>query len=57
MATAADRLAEFAVGLRFEEIPPAVINEAKQHILDILGIRMVASQLPYVSKLGRLVSQ
>jgi 2-methylcitrate dehydratase PrpD len=53
----AERLAEFAAGLRFEDIPPAVINEARQHILDILGIRMAASQLPYASELGMLVSQ
>ena len=55
MWTAAERLAEFAEGLRFEDIPRPVIDEAKQHILDILGISLAASQLPYAAMLGDLV--
>jgi 2-methylcitrate dehydratase PrpD len=57
MTTAAERLAEFAAGLRFEDIPQPVIAKAKQHILDILGISLAASQLPYASMLSSLVRQ
>ncbi len=57
MATAAECLAEFAAGLRFEDIPQAVIAKAKQHILDILGISLAASQLPYAAMLSTLVRQ
>lgn len=34
-----------------------MITKAKQHILDILGISLAASQLPYASMLGTLVRQ
>ncbi|MBI3328319.1 MAG: MmgE/PrpD family protein [Nitrospinae bacterium] len=57
MTTAAERLAEFASGLTFEDIPRPVISEAKQHILDILGISLAASQLPYATMLSALVRQ
>jgi 2-methylcitrate dehydratase PrpD len=57
MATAGERLAEFAAGLRFEDIPQPVLSKAKQHILDILGIGLAASQLPYAAMLSTLVRQ
>jgi 2-methylcitrate dehydratase PrpD len=43
MATQAQHLAEFAERLKFEDIPPEVIEWAKLHILDILGIGLAAS--------------
>lgn len=45
MSTAAQRLAAFAVSLRYEEIPPAVVREAKLHLLDALGCGLAAHAL------------
>jgi 2-methylcitrate dehydratase PrpD len=43
MATQAQHLAEFAERLKFEDIPSEIIERAKLHILDILGIGLAAS--------------
>jgi 2-methylcitrate dehydratase len=37
MLPLAQRLAEFSEGLRFEDLPPAVVREAKRRIIDSLG--------------------
>ncbi len=47
MATQAQRLAEFAERLKYEDIPSAVVARVKLHILDILGIGLAASELKY----------
>ena len=41
--TLAERLAEFAANLRFEDVPPAVVDSVKLRILDVLGIALAAS--------------
>ncbi len=41
--TLADRLAAFAADLRFEDVPPAVVDSVKLRILDVLGIALAAS--------------
>src|SRR5437762_7550186 len=38
----ADRIAEYAVGLRFEDLSPAVVHEVKRRVLDSLGCAMGA---------------
>ncbi|PYN71569.1 MAG: hypothetical protein DMD96_35750 [Candidatus Rokuibacteriota bacterium] len=41
--TLAERLAEFAVGLEFEDLPPDVVASVRLRALDILGIALAAS--------------
>ncbi|HKA43415.1 MAG TPA: MmgE/PrpD family protein [Burkholderiales bacterium] len=45
--TAARRLAEFAVGLTYEKIPPEVIERAKDCVIDTVGACVFGSQLPW----------
>jgi 2-methylcitrate dehydratase PrpD len=45
MATAAQRLAEFASSLRHEDLPVEVAEEAKLHLLDALGCGLAAHAL------------
>lgn len=40
-------LAEYAVGLRFEDLPPAVIHKARTLVLDQVGLMMGLSILPW----------
>ena len=47
MTTAAHQLAEFAVGLRYESIPPEVIERAKDCMIDTVGACVFGSQLPW----------
>ena len=42
-ATISNRLAQFATGLRYEDIPAAVIERAKLHVLDCIGIGLASS--------------
>jgi 2-methylcitrate dehydratase PrpD len=42
VASAAERLAEFSSGLRYEDVPPPVIESAKLHLLDMLGCALAA---------------
>ena len=37
--TLADRLAAFALGTRFEDLPEIVVVEARRRLLDSLGLR------------------
>jgi 2-methylcitrate dehydratase PrpD len=41
--TLAERLADFAAGLTFEGLPPAVVADVKLRTLDVLGIALAAS--------------
>jgi 2-methylcitrate dehydratase PrpD len=41
--TLARRLAAFAAGLRFEDIPPEVVASVRLRVLDVLGIALAAS--------------
>ena len=45
--TAAHRIAEFAVGLTYEKIPPEVIERAKDCVIDTVGACVFGSQLPW----------
>jgi 2-methylcitrate dehydratase PrpD len=46
MMTAAQTLADFAVKLQFEQIPQAVIERAKDCIIDIVGVCAFGSTVP-----------
>lgn len=41
--TLAARLANFAAGLRYDDLPPAVVASVRLRVLDILGIALAAS--------------
>src|SRR3989442_2530209 len=41
--TLAERLAAFAAGLAWDDVPPAVVESVKLRTLDILGIALTAS--------------
>src|ERR1051326_8691799 len=45
MATVAERLAEFAVSLDYEQIPEDVVDAAKLHLLDAVGCGLAAHGL------------
>ncbi|MGZ4145253.1 MAG: MmgE/PrpD family protein [Actinomycetota bacterium] len=45
MGTASQQLAEFVAGLRFEDLPPSVVDAAKRHILDAIGVSLAASAI------------
>lgn len=47
MTEASQRLAEFAVGLTWDRIPPEVIERAKDCIIDTVGACVFGSQLPW----------
>src|SRR2546428_6586857 len=40
--TLAERFAEFSVGLRFEDLPAAVVHEVKRRVIDSLGCALGA---------------
>lgn len=45
--TAAQAMVDFARGLHFEDLPPEVVEKAKLHFLDALGIALASSRLDY----------
>ena len=47
METMSDKLANFAAKLSYEDIPGQVIEKAKRHLLDALGIGLAATREPY----------
>ena len=47
METMSDKLANFAAKLSYEDIPRQVIEKAKRHLLDALGIGLAATREPY----------
>ncbi|MBI4194872.1 MAG: MmgE/PrpD family protein [Betaproteobacteria bacterium] len=47
MTTAAQTLAGFAVGLEYDQIPPDVIERAKDCVIDTVGACVFGSQLPW----------
>ena len=55
MATQSQVLAEFVEKLEYEDIPTQVIERAKLHILDILGIGLAASGLGYAKMIAETV--
>ena len=49
-------IAEFAVGLRYEDLPPDVIAMAKRCILDSFGCGVFGAQTPWTQAVTRVVS-
>jgi aconitate decarboxylase len=50
-------VAEFAVGLRYEDLPASVIASAKQCILDSLGCGIFGSPTPWTQSVVRVVAK
>lgn len=48
MATSEQRLAEFAAGATFEELPPTVVSALKRLLLDSAGVALAGSTAPGV---------
>jgi 2-methylcitrate dehydratase len=53
----ADRLAEFALGTRFEDLPGEVIDEARRRLLDTLGCAAAAIDEPAPTIARRVASR
>lgn len=49
-------IAEFAVNLKYEDLPPEVIVDAKRCILDSLGCGVFGSQKPWTQSVARTVA-
>lgn len=45
--TAAQAMVDFARGLRFEDLPPEVVEKAKLHLLDSIGIALASTKLEF----------
>jgi 2-methylcitrate dehydratase PrpD len=45
--TTSEALAEFAAGLRHEDVPPAAVAAAKRHLLDVLGVALASASMPF----------
>ena len=50
-------VAEFAVGLRYEDLPAEVIAYAKQCILDSLGCGIFGAPTPWAKSVARVVEK
>lgn len=55
MATQAEKLAQFAEALKFEDIPVEVVARVKLHLLDILGIGLAAAPQEYARQIVETV--
>lgn len=47
MATASEALAAFAARLRFRDLPEPVLSKAKRHLLDLVGVALASSSMPF----------
>ncbi len=47
MSTYSEKIADFAVNLRFGSIPPEVIAKAKLHLLDSIGVGFASTSEPF----------
>lgn len=47
--TISHTLARFAAGLRFEDVPPAVVERAKLHLLDGIGTALAATRFEFAA--------
>lgn len=50
-------LAEFAVGLTYDDLPPDLVAQAKQCILDSLGCSVFGSNTPWTQSVARMVAR
>jgi 2-methylcitrate dehydratase PrpD len=47
MPSASETLAEFAAALRYEDLPAPVTAAAKRHLLDVIGVALASSPMPF----------
>ena len=52
MGTYSERLADFAVNLKYESIPAEIVSKAKLHLLDSIGIAFASGTEPFAKSLG-----
>jgi 2-methylcitrate dehydratase PrpD len=57
MPTYAERFAEFAVGLTFEALPRAVVEDVKLRVQDVIGICLACARMPYAAMILRVVRE
>ncbi len=55
--TIAQRLAQFSESLRFEDIPPAVIEKAKRLVLDTIGVSIGSTRIDFGQSALKLISR
>ena len=55
--TLAERLAQFAAGLRFEAIPATVVDNVRLRVLDTLGLALAGSRADFAPPLLTLVAR
>jgi len=53
--TVAQRLAKWVAGLRYEDLAPDVVQQAKRCLLDTLGVEIRGATLPWVQPVYRFV--
>jgi 2-methylcitrate dehydratase PrpD len=47
MSSASETLAAFAADVTFDALPPAVVTKVKTHLLDVLGVALAGSAMPF----------
>lgn len=47
MSTESQKLAAFALGLRLQDVPAEVLDKAKTHFLDVLGVALASSRFEF----------
>jgi 2-methylcitrate dehydratase PrpD len=52
MASYSERLADFAVNLKYESIPSKIVSKAKLHLLDSIGVAFASRTEPFAKSLG-----
>ncbi len=57
MATIAESLARFIADLRFDDLPPEVVDKAKMAILDTFGVALTGSQTPESRAIAKAVAK
>jgi len=51
MGTYSERIADFAVNLKYQSIPSEVVSKAKLHLLDSIGIAFASRTEPFAKSL------
>ena len=57
MSTLAEELAGFVAGVRFEDLPHAVVEHVQLHALDLLGVCLLGARMPFADMLHATVRQ
>ncbi|MBI3967936.1 MAG: MmgE/PrpD family protein [Chloroflexi bacterium] len=57
MPTAAERLAEFAVNLRYEDLPEHVVADAKLRFMDTIGVCLLSSRMDFSQPVADMVRE